>query len=350
MMNDIIDRIALMLLRDDDLHAFLNIVIVNKDAHTRLKKYTETYNMTTNADLIQLKYDIISATFVDEPKEDVLVQGLSNIVGRIKRMSGVNLNNFKASHADTIRDIQLELQTYLRQHVFKNARLIEELIKCRDVLASPRFFGPPPIANPARMVTSVFNEFVKGVTYFRHEGLNGRDEPVYHRHGACPPKRQANISCDAHTPEDEKQALQKCYIERLIYDEIFHTCTQCQQDKGHLEWLENTKKAWQRCFPGHSLEVKLRFHDVVSSHPIIAMLEIHGPNNDMIREVYTKKYDEAANKYEDSVECIRQVNKQIQMKRSSFDVPSTWQTISGLAPVPRIGAGSQKGRKRSTRV
>ena len=70
------------------------------------------------------------------------------------------------------------------------------------------------------------------------------------------------------------------------------------QDIRHIEWLGETKKAYQTCFPEQDLFVELDYNDEEKT-PIL--LKIYDQN---IKEVYEKTYDNMKKKYIDPVFCF----------------------------------------------
>lgn len=121
--------------------------------------------------------------------------------------------------------------------------------------------------------THIFEEFIKGITYFSDE--IDQAHPIYHRLYSCGPyqdtHRQGNLICfDTLTDEEikrRKPLIERCYIERLIYNEIYNLESlhfpkgneEPTQDDGHLFRLDLTRQDYETCFPGCNIEVKVSY-------------------------------------------------------------------------------------------
>ena len=128
-----------------------------------------------------------------------------------------------------------------------------------------------------RGITILFDQFIRGITYFEHE-QQASAMPVYHRLFSCGPGddafRETSIVCRSNvTKADKKQRqlkIMKCYVERLVYDELyrheaFHFNTtgsdELAQDSQHLFRLELTKADFSSCFRGHDVSVSVTYQD-----------------------------------------------------------------------------------------
>lgn len=63
--------------------------------------------------------------------------------------------------------------------------------------------------------TDIFNDFIKGITWFHNEKVFNLKEPAYHRHGSCQERGKMNDNC-----KERAENIEKCYFERLIYNEL----------------------------------------------------------------------------------------------------------------------------------
>lgn len=125
-------------------------------------------------------------------------------------------------------------------------------------------------------VTLIFEEFIKGITYFENE-KEEQVVPIYHRLYACGPyadtHRKGNLVCTAGLSKDEikrrRPLIERCYIERLIYDEIykyysFHFPSKNDspsQDEGHLFRMKLTQEDFESCFPDTKINVEVDHED-----------------------------------------------------------------------------------------
>lgn len=126
------------------------------------------------------------------------------------------------------------------------------------------------LSRPSRrfqyMPTKLFNRFVRGITYFHDQPVIG--EPVYHRNDSC---GAANLNYVTkfvtRGAADESQllsdkALERCYIERLLYDAIYTTIFY-KQDLGHLRELKNIERLYQEKNKGQTIKVEVDFHNLI---------------------------------------------------------------------------------------
>jgi hypothetical protein len=130
-------------------------------------------------------------------------------------------------------------------------------------------------------ITKYFDAFVKGITYFAaQDAQNGNDgrSPIYHRLTSC-----GNGTLDFRTRYNQcrsgmtrkernavKRQIERCYIERLIYDAIYTQQTlhfpergnaEPSQDAGHRNWLQQTHADFKTCFPKVDVRVTVDAFD-----------------------------------------------------------------------------------------
>jgi hypothetical protein len=164
---------------------------------------------------------------------------------------------------------------------------------------------------------------------------------LYHRLASCGPIDEKHRSKFANNTNNNERKLVKkrvetCYIERLIFDEIYknqtlffpHTAAykKHSQDDGHVNWLENDiKKDYKACFP--SMPINVQVSGYIQSMP--TCLEISRFKNGRLASVekYRKQVD-ADKKYDDFVECyLTTYNPQKSEKRKiqEFEKKSKWE-------------------------
>jgi hypothetical protein len=138
-----------------------------------------------------------------------------------------------------------------------------------------------------RLVTSIFNKFVQGITYFKDDHVI--DNPIYHREASCGDKQKNHVdkfamklTNAAMEKEKKERAVRMCYIERLIYDQIYENVYKTQ-DLGHKLELHNMGQMFLLYFPGETLTVTVEFDDV---YPVKVIIK----NNKEVREYY-KQWD-----------------------------------------------------------
>ncbi len=114
-------------------------------------------------------------------------------------------------------------------------------------------------------ITKTFKEFIMGITFFHHPQDNSMLMPVYHLMTSCGPYTDQNYAtfhrCYANNPNqaEAEQRIKTCYVERLIYDRMYKNMTlffpntrnhtRHAQDRGHRNWLQQTNKDFQTCYP-----------------------------------------------------------------------------------------------------
>jgi hypothetical protein len=157
-------------------------------------------------------------------------------------------------------------------------------------------------------VTRTFTEFSKGITFFDHE-----------HHASCGTKNLATAQKFLKTKfgPDMGPAISRCYIERLIYDEIFQN-ELGHQDIQHKLELDEVSRHYDKYFPGTNLRVRIRFL------PNLVPISVDIITDDTI-EKYTKTLNVNGD-YNDVVFCEKQ---ELRGNRNSFD---KFQTFAGEAP------------------
>jgi hypothetical protein len=98
-------------------------------------------------------------------------------------------------------------------------------------------------------VTEIFTEFTKGITYFADEVVLER--PSYHRNASCGTKSvstnikfKKNSSNTENTVNRKKSIIRRCYLERLIYDNIYKQILHGQNIE-HLNELRKVERYFQ---------------------------------------------------------------------------------------------------------
>lgn len=142
-------------------------------------------------------------------------------------------------------------------------------------------------------VTRVFGEFVKGITFFSDEIENKLNIPIYHRAASCGDSsedfRKKYLRCyqedEPFIIEQKRQHIYKCYIERLIFDDMFiHSFTHFQdninlpieQNKGHKFQLTERANNFNSCFLSIKIKIELKYKDNFPITLIIYFLDNNG--------------------------------------------------------------------------
>jgi len=197
-------------------------------------------------------------------------------------------------------------------------------------------------ASPPHPITTIFGEFIKGITYFAHHNLGiPVSQPMYHRLHSCGPGdeafRELYLQCtpnmDRHRRNEIKHQIETCYIERLIYDQYYinHTLffpekadDSPKQNSGHAHRIDVTNEDFRTCFPNISIEVELEFDFWWPSKATITRY-LH--NNLISTEVYEKTLTIAPTgnrHYIDAVDATRTTATAKYVKVNHFAQPNKW--------------------------
>ncbi len=185
-----------------------------------------------------------------------------------------------------------------------------------------------------QQVTNMFNAFVRGITYFASEAPTGRPyQPVYHRLGSCAPRGEDNPRCfpenTSNTRRVKKANIEKCYIERCIYDALW-TRFVGTQDSGHLRWLQKTKNAYRTCFPDMDLGVGVTF-DAETNLPVRLVVTASRDGAEAWEMEYTKYVaDECDPRVSEApVRCYRRdaTTGAVSTRVSTFEEQGEWLEI-----------------------
>lgn len=171
--------------------------------------------------------------------------------------------------------------------------------------------------------TVLFDMFVRGITYFDYQSDPSKPVPLYHRFYSCGSGTEVyrgnNLVCLKRLTKQERARrrtlIERCYIERLIYDALYVHETLffprigsqagVQQDKGHMFRLDITRADFESCFKRYAIDVDVKFED---GFPV--GLEIKRTKNGAVvsTESYSKTWSFVAggNKaYDALVECVK---------------------------------------------
>jgi hypothetical protein len=160
-------------------------------------------------------------------------------------------------------------------------------------------------------ITHVFEDFVKGITYFSNEIENKKKIPIYHRPASCGDSsedfKKKYLQCyNTNEPEEikhKKEHIFKCYLERLIYDDMFRELNnqELKQNNGHLFQLSERAKNFNTCFTGIYININIIYEN---NFPIILQIDYLKNNNVIKKELFLKStyIDEYGNtRYYDDV-------------------------------------------------
>lgn len=259
---------------------------------------------------------------------------LENLENRLRRLTPTQIQRlvFHVDYYQLLTSIQFELDISIRNSTGSQKIL---LVRFKDRIFRS-LLSSMEEPTDVRRVTNAFNKFVKGVTYFQHEAFYKwgivRD-PIYHRKGSCSKKGSPNFSCIGATNRSTRRSnghlIEVCYIERLIYDELWQRINQTQQDGNHLRWLSETRREYSNCHPMMSLEIEVEIDDNNVPHALHIRRFLDGLP--FSHEYYSKPFDSSENDYSEYVQCVRVRNghpkPQTYEKTSHFTHKGQWNKV-----------------------
>jgi len=341
---EILEYIQITLIKQYEFEAFVKLSCTSKIFNIfEINKVIAKTKMDWRNQLLNTKHILMFPRYKASPDLANVISELEILKNKV--FSATNKTELVLDYLDVIIDIKDEINMlFRRQDITVDYQ--KQILMLRDQLFSIRCFGDQnnlqhmyDVATQSINITKIFNEFLKGITYFASELPYSPREPVYHRHGSCPPRGNANFSCNsARGTVQDKQSLEKCFIERLVCDLLWSELTGSQQDTPHIEWLAKTKEAWTTCFPKKSLQVKLEFNERTLNNnntsikdrvPIELVVTMQGEGYDCI-DTYIRSWRKERKMYADEVFCQRVYNGVVHTKTCTFNDSDAWtQQLSG---------------------
>lgn len=191
-------------------------------------------------------------------------------------------------------------------------------------------------------VTRLFEQFIRGITYFQNQVSDEPYTVVYHRLEACGPGddayRRLHQQCTDDMPQQRRSEIRRkietCYIERLIYDRIYKEITlhfpnigseTHEQDQAHRDRLEIVKADFKSCFWNLDIDVDIKF-DMHMPYELTITRTIRGQFASS--ETYTKtiSFDPifGGKCFDNDVTAIRKTNKYTYTRVQSFVTQPNW--------------------------
>lgn len=268
---------------------------------------------------------------------------LNDLERKLNAVPMADWPSLRLQHITTLTTLKWDIEYLLKEINIRANNGV--LIGFRDRNRA-RLFDGIDVINERKIVTNTFNEFVRGITYFTNEPAGTiHNEPVYHRNESCSPRDQKNITCAAAITDEAKRKIMKCYIERLIYDELWLQMLSMQQNTAHLEWLMDTKQAFDTCFPETTVYVSLRLVNRKPDNVAITIEDSSGTTT----ELYDKVYFMANEQYDTKISCLKIVNSQvIAVKTNTCDTENAWTSV--LPPTIPGGGRGRRGINHVSRV
>lgn len=311
--------------------------MTNKATYSMLHYFVSKYKMSLNEKLIEARVKLAKLHYSQLPGTiyDEIIISLTELVAAIPK----NHKN-RATFIDNNKVLLQRMQNDFKYALDSKTKKLpcgfrSKLIQMRDQIFKPDLHLNAS-TQPSR-VTTMYNEFLKGITVFQSNVDIRENEPAYHRSRSCPPRGNINLICDAATDPETRRKVELCYIERLIYDAIWlKVMYNIAQDEGHINWLRDTKDAFIKCFPYYSdVKVNVEFQESDTNLllqqgevPYALDIEWLDANGSVVKiETYTK-----FNNLVD-VDCRKEEGEFIYEKLSSYSNESSWNQIqSGGKP------------------
>ena len=255
----------------------------------------------------------------------------------------VDLPSIKDSTRTFINE--LEKADYIQRTAFKDLRY-DNLLKIKYYLlhAKANSIHDKIFVNLLKFdkstplkITKIFDEFLKGITYFSTQAAPHKS-PAYHRLSSCgtgtdafrKAYNQCHITMKKTKLAKVKKQIETCYIERLIYDELYKKQTlffpksgydSPSQDVGHTHWLEQTKQDFQTCFP--DVEINVSIEEFKDSMPLTLRIQ-KKKGRHTIEEVYQRSLNDV--EYDPIVVGrMYKSNHLIKVRVQMFDKPGKWE-------------------------
>lgn len=145
------------------------------------------------------------------------------------------------------------------------------------------------------LCTPIFENFIIGITKFA-DTTQERAFPSYHSSSSCGPykdnhifRKKNKICLKKKMPSSEiqrrKVIAERCFLERLIYDEIYKQCC-CYtetQDNGHMGAIKQAQDDYMGCYPGQDIKVHIEMH---MNLPHTLIIERYKNNKLIVTEKY----------------------------------------------------------------
>lgn len=240
----------------------------------------EVFNILENVKLILLTEPLsMNIKDIEESKLNKLYEDLNNLYKILIKIKDnyILIHGFIDKYYDELRRIKI----FLLERKDVRSRTIHDKI-FTSILKLDKYMSLG--------ITHVFEDFIKGITYFSNEIENKKRIPIYHRAASCGNSsenfKKKYFQCyknnDELTLKTKREHISKCYLERLIYDKIYlesslHFPTslnnELKQDNGHIFQLKERAKNFNECFLGCKIELQILYEIGLPSFIIIKYLK-----------------------------------------------------------------------------
>jgi hypothetical protein len=250
--------------------------------------------------------------------EKGLEDALSRLMTDCRKIQYLQTINIDPTLQSFIKRLQKANETQL--YYFKE-KYQGELQRMKPIIAKTnrslhdKIYNKLQISRYTSHVTSLFEEFIKGITYFEH--------------------RQGNLICTAELSKHEIQRrrplIERCYIERLIYDEIYKYYTfhfPTKNDSPNLFCMKLTKEDFESCFPDTQIVVNIDHEDNVPVRATIVRTNNSKHTTMVFRKYVTLTPIFGVKTYEENVEVEKKdSNGRTYIKTSRFNNPGKFVAV-----------------------
>ena len=259
---------------------------------------------------------------------------LRTLEGSLRGMTESARGRFKTSHDITLRSMKREL-AQIHDATLRgfHDRIFRNLLGYQQI---PYY-------------TDIYEAFLAGITKFLFEEETSIVRPSYHRGASCGPR---NMSVDeyrkTHTCSGSRhdirnsQRIERCYIERLVYDSLFTKYSLFMpsrgnalsgQNSGHVAWLEEVRRDFETCFPGIRIAIEISYDTL--DFPVRLDVRWTGRTEktySFIRRLRTHDPESLTELYVDAVDCRKQEHGRPPVFRiqSYHDHPGPWMPSATL--------------------
>ena len=255
----------------------------------------EVYNILSNMKSILLTENATKQIKdIEEDKLNKFYIDINKLYKELKKIKNNNIliNGFIDKYNDELRQIK----NFLVERKDVRSRSIHDKI-FTSILRMNKYVSLG--------ITQVFEDFIKGITYFSNELENKKKIPIYHRAASCGNSsedfKKKYLQCyknnDDLTLKTKREHIYKCYIERLIYDKIYLNSvlhypsglnSELKQNNGHIFQLKERAKNFNTCFLGLNIEIEIFYELGLPSYLIIKYIK--NGNIEKIEEYYKIVY------------------------------------------------------------
>ena len=299
---------------------------------------TTTYNVVWN--LIKATWrDIHLHRLIDQEKFVTTLEANTLQLQKAWRNSKPQVYNaFVESHLSELVQIR-KLLTGKNRQMYFDRRYHARLTTCNTQIFSNAFRIAHINARFSHLPTVIFAEFVKGVTFFQSDITSALESPPYHRPLSCGTanltflqKFEITGSMSATKINHCKRALRTCYIERMIYDNIYEYVLDKQNIGHHVELLQ-LERLYQDYYPDHKLTVDTNIGIGQLDPTFLMIIDSYDDSKFHVEETYEKQAN-------GEVYCIRKLLRNIG-RSTPFEVKKESKTQSYANEVP----WSSRGRR-----